>query len=53
MTNPFPNEFGEKGEDCYVEALESEIAREDEEVFLLSGLREKMMHGCPDFLLLE
>ena len=30
MTNPFPNEFGEKGEDCYVEALESEIAREDE-----------------------
>jgi hypothetical protein len=32
VTNLSPNEFGEKGEDCYVEALESEIAREDEEV---------------------
>ena len=30
VTNLSPNEFCEKGEDCYVEALESEIAREDE-----------------------
>jgi hypothetical protein len=27
VTNPFPNEFEERGEDCFVEALESEISR--------------------------
>ena len=39
--NLSPNESTVKVEDCLVEALESEIAREDEE-FLPSGWREKM-----------
>ena len=47
MTNLSPNEICEKGEDCFVEALESEIAREDEES-LPSGLREKMSHFHQD-----
>ena len=47
VTNLSPNEFCEKGEDCFVEALESEIAREDEES-LPSGLRENMSHSHQD-----
>ncbi len=55
VMNLSPNESTETVEDCLVEALESEIAREDEE-FLPSGWREKMsciiritrglLHGC-------
>ena len=41
VMNLSPNESTETVEDCLVEALESEIAREDEE-FLPSGWREKM-----------
>ena len=47
VMNLSPNESSEKGEDCFVEALESEIAREDEES-LPSGLREKMSHFHQD-----
>jgi hypothetical protein len=47
VMNLSPNESSEKGEACFVEALESEIAREDEES-LPSGLREKMSHFHQD-----
>ena len=47
VMNLSPNESSEKVEDCFVEALESEIAREDEES-LPSGLREKMSHFHQD-----
>jgi hypothetical protein len=43
VMNLSPNESTETVEDCLVEALESEIAREDEES-LPSGWREKMSH---------
>ena len=53
MTDPLPNESevveAVRGEDGFVEAVESETAR----MSFLPGWREKMLHSYPEFCFLR